>query len=199
MRHSCLAVGLLVGLVLVAAAPASAQTPPQAPPILFQPDPDSPLGTRNPDGPAQLSEFDFVIGDWDVTITFQLQNGQEMAYGARWHNHWVLDGMMVMQEWRGPYATGAEFRSFNAAAGHWEGYNIYPGTPRGWRPTSAQMNGEDMVVTIEGVDAIGPMLNRETYTDITADSFRMYSEVSRDEGESWEIGNYHMTAVRIDG
>ena len=149
--------------------------------------------------PAQLAEFDFVIGDWDVSITVRLQNGQDLTYDARWHNHWILDGMAVMQEWRGPYATGAEFRTFNARDGHWAGYNIYPGAPRGWRPTTSQMTDDDMIVTIEGIDAQGPMLNRETYTDITADSFRMYSEISRDEGVSWETGGYHMTVVRSGG
>jgi hypothetical protein len=191
-----LAAASLLGVLALGAAPVLAQGGP--PPIRYQPDPDSPIGTRNADGPAQLAEYDFVIGDWDVSITVALQDGQEMTYDARWHNHWILDGLAVMQEWRGPYATGAEFRTFNARDGHWAGYNIYPGAPRGWRPTTSQLTGDDMVVTIEGIDAQGPMLNRETYTDITADSFRMYSEISRDEGVSWETGGYHMMAVRSE-
>jgi hypothetical protein len=198
MKSSFTAASLLA-LALVMAAPGLAQDAPAAPPIQFQPDPDSPIATRNPDGPAQLAEFDFVIGDWDVSITIALQDGREMTYDARWHNHWILDGMMVMQEWRGPYATGAEFRSFNVQSGRWEGYNIYPGAPRGWRSTTAAMTGGDMAIIIEGLDAQGPMLNRETYTDISADSFRMYSEISRDEGVSWQPGGYHMTAVRSAG
>lgn len=194
--NTYLAAASLFGLAVFAAAPALAQTPPAPPPILFQPDPDSPLGTRNPDGPEQLSEFDFVIGDWDVTITLRLQNGQEVTYGARWHNHWILDGMAVMQEWRGPYATGAEFRTFNVRAGHWEGYNLYPGGQGGWSATTAAMSDGEMIITIPGVDAEGQRLSREVYTDITPDSFRMYAEISRDEGVSWTPGDYQTTAVR---
>ncbi|WP_339747785.1 hypothetical protein [uncultured Maricaulis sp.] len=187
----------LLSVLALGAAPALAQN--TMPPIQYQPDPDSPIGTRNPAGPAQLAEFDFVIGDWDVSITFTPPNGQAFTYDARWHNHWILDGLAVMQEWRGPYATGAEFRGYNLREGHWEGYNIYPTLPNGWRPTTALRSDEAMVVTIEGIDAEGPMLNRETYTDITADSFRMYSEISRDEGVSWETGRYSMMVVRRGG
>lgn len=185
----------LIGLL--GAAPALAQN--AIPAVQFQPDPDSPIGTRNPDGPAQLAEFDFVIGDWDATITFAAPGGQTVTYQAHWHNHWILNGLAVMQEWRGPFLTGAEFRTVDARDGHWTGYNIYPGNAGGWRPTTARRTDDAMIVIIDGIDAEGPLLNRETYTDITADSFRMYSEISRDQGVTWETGDYHMMVVRSGG
>jgi len=186
---------VILAAVLGLTAQAGAQTPP---PILYQPDPDSPIETRNPDGPAELAEFDFLIGDWDVAITFHAANGDSGTYQASWHNHWVLNGMMVMQEWRGPYATGAEFRRFDPQAGEWRGYNIYPTLPNGWRPTTAQRHEDRMEIYIDGEDAEGPMINRETYADITENRMRMYSEISRDGGETWEAGRYEMVMTRRD-
>lgn len=169
-----------------------------SPPIQYQPEPDSPIGTRNPDGPEELAQFDFVIGDWDVEIDYVLTNGNTTTYTAHWHNRWILNGMAVMQEWRGPYSSGAEIRSWNARAERWEGYNHYPGPTGVWRPTTAQRFDDRMEVTIQAEDAEGPFLNRETYTDITENRMRMYSEISRDGGETWQDGRYDLIMVRRD-
>jgi len=164
-------------------------------PIIYQPDPDSPIGVRNPKGPEELSQFDFVIGDWDVEITFFPPQGEAVTYNARWHNHWIIDGFVVMQEWRGPYATGAEFRAWDAQAKRWSGRNIYAG--KEWHQTHADYVDGKMIVYIEDAsDKSGSFINRETYFDIEADSFKMKSDRSYDEGESWEKGRYEMVATR---
>lgn len=189
----------LIAAALLVLAPMSvfAQGPAQqAPPIQYQPDPDSPIGERNPNGPPQLAEFDFVIGDWDVVIDYIAPNGQTVTYEARWHNHWILNGMAVMQEWRGPYATGAEFRAWNVQAQEWQGQNIYPTLPNGWRTTTARRFDDRMEIYIDAVDADGPMINREVYSEITEDRMRMHSEISRDGGETWETGRYSMVMTR---
>ncbi|GJL91991.1 hypothetical protein [Hyphococcus sp.] len=167
----------------------------QEAPIRYQPDPDSPIGERNPKGPAELSQFDFVIGDWDVEITYRPPQGDPVTYKAQWHNHWVVDGFVVMQEWRGPYQTGAEMRAWNAKEKRWEGKNIYSG--RTWRTTHAEFVGAEMKVYIEdAADQTGPHINRETYFDISGDRFQMKSDKSYDEGETWVRGDYEMVAVR---
>lgn len=171
----------------------------EIPPIKFQPEIDSPIAERNPNAPAALGQFDFVIGDWDATITWQAQGGEPLTYNARWHNHWVIDGQVVMQEWRGPFITGAELRAFNAATGTWSGQNIYPGSPEPWHKTTAEFKDGAMVVTIHDVkDQRGTFLNRETYFDISENSFRMKSERSYDDGETWEKGSYEMICQRTE-
>jgi hypothetical protein len=196
MRLSALSTGLTIAVL---AGLPMAQAQQATPPIRYQPEVDSPISERNPNGWEQLAEFDFVIGDWDVEITWTPPGGSPTVYGAHWHNHWIINGLTVMQEWRGPFATGAEFRSYNAATQSWEGYNLYPGGPNGWRPTTAQQVGDEMHVVIEGIGPAGEFLNKEIYTDITADSFRMYSEISVDDGESWSTGRYSMIATRVSG
>jgi hypothetical protein len=178
---------ILFTALLFAAPTALAQQ--QSPPTLYQPNPDSPIGARNPRGAEGLAQFDFVIGDWDVDITF---NGNR--YNARWHNTWIVDGFVVMQEWRGPYMTGAEFRAYDPDTNTWSGQNIYSGQE--WRHTTAHRDGETMIVVIEADGPRGPFLNRETYSDITPSSFSMRSELSFDNGATWEPGRYGMTATR---
>jgi len=77
-------------------------------PIRYQPSPDSPIGERNTNAPEEVAQFEFLIGDWDVEITWHPPQGEPNTYKARWHNHWINDGFDVMQEWRGPYITGTE-------------------------------------------------------------------------------------------
>ncbi len=57
--------------------------------ILYQPNPDVPLGKRNPKAAPELVLFDFVIGDWDVAITLNQPNGKSFKYSAKWHNYWM--------------------------------------------------------------------------------------------------------------
>lgn len=186
--------GLAVVIQVLTVGSAARQ---EIPPIKFQPEIDSPIAERNPNAPAALGQFDFVIGDWDATITWQAQGGEPLTYNAKWHNHWVIDGQVVMQEWRGPFITGAELRAFNAEAGTWSGQNIYPGSPEPWHKTTAEFKDNKMVVTIHDVkDQRGTFLNRETYFDISPDSFQMKSERSYDDGATWEEGAYRMICRR---
>jgi len=58
------------------------------------------------------------------------------------------------------------------------------------------VNGE-MIVFISGVsDDRGRYLNRETYSDISEDSFQMKSDRSYDDGKTWEPGRYRLEVTR---
>ena len=167
----------------------------EQPAIRYQPDPDSPIGERNASAPQEVAQFEFVIGDWDVEITWYPPQGEPSTYRAKWHNHWINDGFDVMQEWRGPYITGTEFRHFEPALGHWVGKNLYAG--RNWVDTTARAEGDNMVVIIEASNPRdGAFLNRETYFEITDNRWRMKSERSFDNGETWIKGQYEMIATR---
>jgi hypothetical protein len=170
----------------------------QAQEIQYQPNPDTPIGTRNPNAPPETAQYDFVIGDWEVVINFRDGGGNDTTYNARWHNSWIVGGYAVMQEWRGPYASGSEVRIYNAQAGEWEGFNVYNGWGAPKRATAHFADGE-MVVMIEPVtDASGTFINRETYTNIADDRWEMYSERSYDGGETWVRGAYDLVATRVE-
>ncbi len=164
-------------------------------PIIYQPNPDSPILERNPALTGEGEAFDFLMGDWDVIITWHPENSEPDTYRAKWHNHWVVDGRVVMQEWRGPTLTGAEFRFYDIKSKSWTGRNIY--ADGAWRETKAQSDGDNLVVTIFGRnEARGDFLNRETYSNVTENSFEMKSDISLDDGKTWKKGDYRMIVTR---
>ena len=165
--------------------------------ILFQPEPDSPIGVRNPDAPEGTAQYDFLIGDWDVDVVLNRKGEEPLAYAARWHNHWVANGYMVMQEWRGPYSIGVEMRSYDATAGVWRGRNIYFPSPATWYENTAAWTGSEMIVTTYRSNASGEQsITREIYFDIGESGFRIRTEQSLDDGETWTEGRYSAIARR---
>jgi hypothetical protein len=167
--------------------------------ILYQPEPDSPIGTRNPAAPEGTSQYDFLIGDWEVDVTLRRNGQSPLEYRAKWHNHWIADGYMVMQEWRGPYSTGVELRSYDPAEDLWHGRNIYVPSPGTWYENTARLTGSDMIVTTVRTTADGEeSITREIYFDISNAGFRIRSEVSLDGGVTWSAGRYSAIA-RLPG
>jgi len=165
-------------------------------PIKYQPEVDSPIGVRNPGEPAELAQFDFLIGDWDVEVTWYFKGQEPNTHNARWHNHWIIDGRVVMLEWRGPNYTGAEIRTWNPGENKWFGVNVYPDFGNRMDEVSAEKIGDKMYVYIPAEGPDGPFISRETYYDIEADTYKMKSEHSFDDGETWERGLYEMTVWR---
>ena len=171
----------------------------EKPPIKYQPNPDSPIGARNPDGPAELAQYDFLIGDWDVEITWYFPGQEASDSTAKWHNHWVVNGNVVMLEWRGPQFTGTELRSWHPEKKIWEGANIYPDFGGGVNSgITSEKAGDEMLVFIPFDSPDGPAINRETYYDIEDNSYKMKSDQSFDGGETWEQGQYEMTVTRAE-
>ncbi len=173
-----------------------AQTQP-APPIIYQPDPDSPIGARNPDAPAQSQQLEFLVGDWDVAVTLYPSQGDPISYGARWHNHWVVDGHAVMQEWRGPYATGTELRSFNPVTGQWDGRNYYT-FRKAWTESTGEYADGEFIIETRDTGPNGSTINRERYYDIRPSSFRMSATRSEDDGATWSSITYEMLCTRME-
>lgn len=165
--------------------------------ILYQPAEDSPILARNPAGPPELAQYDFLAGDWEVTVTMPRLGGAPLVYQARWHNHWIANGYVMMQEWRGPYATGTELRSFNAVTKKWDGRNLYVPDPGVWYTNEAEQVGGDMVVTTHRTSPDGTAtIDREVYRVIDADRFEIRTEMSSDNGASWSPGRYGIVARR---
>jgi hypothetical protein len=159
---------------------------------------DSPILARNPAGPAELAQYEFLAGDWDVTVTLQRAGGQSVVYQAAWHNHWVANGLVMMQEWREPGSTGIELRSFNPVTRKWDGRNLYVPTPGTWYENQAEFVGGEMIVTTHTQAANGVAeIKREIYHAIATDRFEIRTTVSRDGGASWTPGGYSLVATRI--
>lgn len=167
----------------------------QSPPIQYQPAQDSPIGVRNANAPAELQQLEFLIGDWSVALVLHLPTG-DLAYEARWHNTWIVNGHAIMQEWRDPYSTGAELRTYNPETGRWEGRNFYSGMNT-WTESQGAFADGEFVVETQTVGPDGPRLSRERYLDIQPDSFRMVATRSLDNGQTWSSPTYEMVCTRL--
>ncbi len=191
-----LAIGIYAAFSMALMAGIHVATAQDSPEILYQPNPDSPIGERNPNGPPELAQFDFLIGDWDVDMTWYWDGVTPTKSKAKWHNHWIINGMVVMLEWRGPQFTGAEIRQWDPRQQKWVGTNIYPDFGPDLPDATAEKVGDEMHVFIPYIGPDGPYINRETYYHIEADSYKMRSDVSKDDGETWERGMYEMVVTR---
>lgn len=101
-----------------------------------------------------------------------------------------------MLEWRGPQYTGTELRQWDGKQNKWVGVNIYPDFGANLPAATSEKVGDEMLVFITYQGPDGPYINRETYYDIEADSYKMKSDISKDDGETWERGMYEMTVTR---
>ena len=76
-----------------------------------------------PDPVPQMAEMAFLIGEWDVELSYKIgdDDWDESAATARFD--WHLDGHAIREEWVGSVdgvlAEGITFRAFNPVAGKW--------------------------------------------------------------------------------
>ncbi|AMW06286.1 hypothetical protein GEMMAAP_18870 [Gemmatimonas phototrophica] len=152
---------------------------------------------RSAAGPTELSQYDFLVGDWDVTVTMPRSGGQPLVYQATWRNCWIANGYVLMQEWRDPYSTGIELRSFNPETRTWDGHNLYVPTPGAWYVNESVRAGDNMVVTTQSRAPDGaPIVKREIYFAIETRRFEIRTEVSLDGAITWRPGGYRLVATR---
>ena len=87
-------------------------------------------GERHPAAPAQIDQFAFLIGDFDITSHIMTPNGwspPRPGAHARWNGWWGLGGMMIYDEWYDPdpgydpeSPRGVNVRFFDDQASVWK-------------------------------------------------------------------------------
>lgn len=187
---SALPVGCLSAVVAVAIPAAGQQTPKAVAPT---------AAARAPVDPATKaqSQYDFLIGDWDVAVTVRRPQGADLEYRAKWHNYWLAERQVLMQEWTEPGSKGFELRSYSRQDKKWHGKNIYLPDPGEWYDNTAELVAGEMIVTTRRKGPDGrETLSREVYHEIGPDRFSIRTEVSRDAGASWQQGGYRARVTR---
>ena len=54
----------------------------------------------NPNAPAELSRFAFLIGRWKFDAKFKLPDGEWQSFYGTWLGHYILDGYAIADEYR---------------------------------------------------------------------------------------------------
>jgi|SRR5687768_4638317 len=133
----------------------------------------------------QAHEFDFWIGEWDVS-PWQQPNAAPAAAGRN-TIHPILEHCILLEEWSG------------AGGGFGKSYNFYDTNRLKWRQIwmgdgggSLDYTGEfkDNAMRFEGW-TLGPnnqrVLQKLTFTRISADTVRQTFEASNDDGKTWNV------------
>lgn len=156
---------------------------------------------RHPSAPPETEQFAFIIGDWECTQRTMSRDGKlGEPSKARWTGHWELDGWAIRDDWSKTLPDGSAFkgfniRSFNPRTGKWDNRWLQTGNLE-WKYFEAERVGETMVMTGEGEDRSGKFIDRNTFHDITADSWSWRKDRSYDGGETWIEGIAVIDAVR---
>jgi len=156
--------------------------------LAFGSEPSPELSAPAP--PPETSQFEFLIGTWDIVSEPNIPGVPERVRG-RWTAQRSADGFMVVDEYRvfddqgGTAYLGETYRVFNPSKKQWEFRFVEPfsGT---WHEGTGLKVGNEMHLS-QGTPGGGSM-SRIRYYDIRPDRFSWISERSRDGGRTWTKG-----------
>ncbi len=167
MRKSLLRMTLAMGLASMAAAHGLAQSTPPAPPPL----------------PAESSQFDFWIGDWNVFDPQGNMVGENLIQK-------LARGSGLLENWTGlPQPAGGSGKSLNAYNSNrkcWQ--QFWVGSGGGVIQLNGGLVGDRMVLSGETTLAGGKAgTNRITWTPNADGTVRQLWEQSADGGKTWQV------------
>lgn len=139
----------------------------------------------------EARQFDFWLGDWDLTGRIRTQPDADEWQGTRSTNtiRSTMDGCVVLESFE------------NLEAGQWTGMSVSVWNPRTreWQQTWVDSQGSYIPLRGEFRDGKmtlttpprslpggGTGMNRMVFHDITTDSLIWDWELSRDGGQTWE-------------
>jgi hypothetical protein len=151
-------------------------------------------GKPNPDAPAELSQFAFLIGRWRCESKVKGPDGVWTTYRATWVGRYILDGYVIADEYRMTTPTGEllvlgiNLRSYgakkiwtmkwlNALAGTW--------VDLGPEELGGVKIGKESISYSFKEPVAAHAFTRATYTNISENHFTWRGEKSND-GKSWE-------------
>ncbi|MCF7689772.1 MAG: hypothetical protein K9M98_12265 [Cephaloticoccus sp.] len=152
---SCLLLGLVVGLAFPTSGSAQAPTP-----------------------PAEAHQFDFWIGEWNVTTPDGKTAGTNSIRP-------ISGGFGLLENWQGTGGgSGKSLNTYNRAKGQWQQFWVGQG---GVLELSGGLDVQGrMVLQGTSVTPRGTSLNRITWTPNKDGTVRQHWENSRDQGATWQ-------------
>jgi len=149
-----------------------------------------------PDRNVGLQLYAFLVGSWDLDVTYPLADGSRLTSRGEVHAAWVLEGRAIQDVWivparnlpRGelPAATefyGSTLRVYDPGLDAW--HILWSDPMRQlYRTQIGRASGPDIVQL--GQDEKGDPV-RWSFRDRTPHSFRWWGEHSSDGGASWTL------------
>jgi hypothetical protein len=155
---------------------------------------DPRLGNANPNAPAALSRFAFLIGSWRCEARVKSATGTWQTLRATWLGRFILDGYAIADEYRMTDSAGElivlgmNVRAYDATKQTWniKWLNALAGT---WVDLGPEELGgvsfDSQSITYAFSEPVAThAYTRATYTNISRTHFTWRGEKS-DDGQAW--------------
>ena len=160
--------------------------------------------------PREATQYDFLVGQWELTVTPKVSGLVGMIHGApklrgSWKGTRAPDGWGVEDELRiadesgNPVAYTHFVRMYDAKEKRWvvSAADVFRKRAMIY---AAEWQGGAMVSTTDGVDPDGKAYRTRTrITDITSTAFHFQQDVSYDKGATWDEAHLVIDAKRTGG
>ena len=158
-------------------------------------------GAPHPQAPAELQQFSFLIGDFEITSHIRTQTGwspPRPGPRARWNGRYSMGGMMITDEWYDPdpglqpdAPRGVNVRMYDTESAEWKMMWVATRTAR-VQDLRAVMKDGKLTMSQVYPTQIGLVAD---FTVEDNDHWHRVSYVQDDEGE-W-VPQYKLRATRI--
>ena len=132
-----------------------------------------------PCAPAEFRQFDFWLGQWDVTLPDGRKAGSNVITS-------VYGGCAIHEEWSGASGVrGGSYSTYDTATGKWHQTWVDSGG------TLLMMDGEfrdgRMQLEGRGRGKDSAVVDRVTWTPLSALTVRQFWQQSKDGGATWAV------------
>jgi hypothetical protein len=152
------------------------------------------FGKPNPNAPAALSRFAFLIGRWRCEARVRSADGGWQTLQATWLGRYILDGHAIADEYRMTNASGElivlglNLRTYDVTQQTWnmKWLNALAGTWVDLGPKElggVRFDGNSIIYVLKEPMA-GHAYTRATYTNNSEEHFTWRGEKS-DDGKTW--------------
>ncbi len=151
----------------------------------------------NPNAPAELSRFAFLIGRWKFDAKLKLADGEWQTFHGTWLGHYILDGYAIADEYRMTdlsgklIVLGLNLRAYDAKKQTWniKWLNALTGTWMNLAPSelgAVRSDGQSMIYAFKEMAPVDSAhaYTRATYTKVSETHFTWRGEKSAD-GNAW--------------
>ncbi len=117
--HFVLFACLLAGACSVSALEHSEADRHQATLAIYEPSRAFPFGKRNPDAPAELAQYEFMIGEWDCNERLRQPEGGWKEVQSLVRGNYYLNGRGIMNHTFMPDDASLMTYQYNPATSNW--------------------------------------------------------------------------------
>src|SRR5580698_6697188 len=151
------------------------------------------FGRPNPNAPAELCQFAFLIGNWAFEAKVTTADAQSLSFKGTWRGRYILDGYAISDEYRMTdmsgelIVLGLNLRTYDASKQTWniKWLNALTGTWMTLAPSElgeVRSDGQSIIYAFKETSPADSAhaYTRVTYTKVSETQFTWRGEKSAD-------------------